>query len=132
MSQLQGRNAVCFPLTEDGVVIKTEEEEEDDVDEPCSMFSGRSDPPAFPSHEAGLGCEAQCSSKAAPRSLAAARVHKSPSCERDAGEMKPAMAQQQRNRTRERPYICPECGKSFMLKINFVIHQRNHLKEGPY
>ncbi|XP_046768336.1 zinc finger protein 777 isoform X2 [Gallus gallus] len=118
--------------TEDGVVIKTEEEEEDDVDEPCSMFSGRSDPPAFPSHEAGLGCEAQCSSKAAPRSLAAARVHKSPSCERDAGEMKPAMAQQQRNRTRERPYICPECGKSFMLKINFVIHQRNHLKEGPY
>ncbi|XP_031464138.1 zinc finger protein 777-like [Phasianus colchicus] len=118
--------------TEDGIVIKTEEEEEDDVDEPCSMFSGRSDPPAFPSHEAGLGCEAQCSSKAAPRSLAAARVHKTPSCERDAGEMKPAMAQQQRNRTRERPYICPECGKSFMLKINFVIHQRNHLKEGPY
>ncbi|KFQ25981.1 Zinc finger protein 777, partial [Mesitornis unicolor] len=27
---------------------------------------------------------------------------------------------------------CPECGKSFMLKINFMIHQRNHLKEGPY
>ncbi|XP_052548261.1 zinc finger protein 777-like [Tympanuchus pallidicinctus] len=118
--------------TEDGIVIKTEEEEEDDVDEPCSMFSGRSDAPAFPSHEAGLGCEAQCSSKAAPRSLAAARAHKTPSCERDAGEMKPATAQQQRNRTRERPYICPECGKSFMLKINFVIHQRNHLKEGPY
>ncbi|XP_072184240.1 uncharacterized protein [Excalfactoria chinensis] len=118
--------------TEDGIVIKTEEEEEDDVDEPCSMFSGRSDPPPFPSHEAGLGCEAQCSSKAATRSLAAARVHKTPSCEREAGEMKPAMSQQQRNRTRERPYICPECGKSFMLKINFVIHQRNHLKEGPY
>ncbi|OXB69421.1 UNVERIFIED_CONTAM: hypothetical protein H355_009215, partial [Colinus virginianus] len=53
--------------TEDGIVIKTEEEEEDDVDEPCSMFSGRSEPPVFPSHEAGLGCEAQCSSKAAPR-----------------------------------------------------------------
>ncbi|XP_021237785.1 uncharacterized protein LOC110390692 [Numida meleagris] len=117
--------------TEDGIVIKTEEEEEDDADEPCSMFSGRSEPPAFPSHEAGLGCEAQCSSKAAPRSLAAARIHKTPSCERDAGEMKPT-SQQQRNRTRERPYICPECGKSFMLKINFVIHQRNHLKEGPY
>ncbi|XP_035175562.1 zinc finger protein 777-like [Oxyura jamaicensis] len=120
--------------TEDGIVIKTEEEEEeDDPDtlEPCAMFSGRSEPPTFPNHEAGLGCEAQCSSKAPPRSLAAARVGKAPACERDSGEMKPAMAQQ-RNRTRERPYICPECGKSFMLKINFVIHQRNHLKEGPY
>ncbi|XP_035410209.2 zinc finger protein 777-like [Cygnus atratus] len=120
--------------TEDGIVIKTEEEEEeDDPDtlEPCAMFSGRTEPPAFPNHEAGLGCEAQCSSKAPPRSLAAARVGKAPSCERDSGEMKPATAQQ-RNRTRERPYICPECGKSFMLKINFVIHQRNHLKEGPY
>ncbi|XP_040406097.1 uncharacterized protein LOC121066533 [Cygnus olor] len=120
--------------TEDGIVIKTEEEEEeDDPDtlEPCAMFSGRTEPPAFPNHEAGLGCEAQCSSKAPPRSLAAARVGKAPACERDSGEMKPATAQQ-RNRTRERPYICPECGKSFMLKINFVIHQRNHLKEGPY
>uniref|UniRef100_A0A8C8E914 Zinc finger protein 777 n=1 Tax=Otus sunia TaxID=257818 RepID=A0A8C8E914_9STRI len=120
--------------TEDGIVIKTEEEEEeDDPDtlEPCAMFSGRTEPPAFPSHEAGLGCEAQCSSKAQPRSLAAARVGKPPACERDSGEMKPAIAQQ-RNRTRERPYICPECGKSFMLKINFMIHQRNHLKEGPY
>uniref|UniRef100_A0A8C3KS80 Zinc finger protein 777 n=1 Tax=Calidris pygmaea TaxID=425635 RepID=A0A8C3KS80_9CHAR len=66
-----------------------------------------------------------------PRSLAAARVRKPPACERDSGEMKPTIAQQ-RNRTRERPYICPECGKSFMLKINFMIHQRNHLKEGPY
>ncbi|XP_032039161.1 uncharacterized protein LOC116486791 [Aythya fuligula] len=120
--------------TEDGIVIKTEEEEEeDDPDtlEPCTMFSGRTEPPSFPNHEAGLGCEAQCSSKAPPRSLAAGRVGKPPACERDSGEMKPAMAQQ-RNRTRERPYICPECGKSFMLKINFVIHQRNHLKEGPY
>ncbi|XP_027559418.1 zinc finger protein 777-like [Neopelma chrysocephalum] len=118
--------------TEDGIVIKTEEEEEDDPDplEPCAMFSGRAEPPAFPSHEAGLGCEAQCSSKAQPRGLAA-RVRKPSACERDPGEMKAASAQQ-RNRTRERPYICPECGKSFMLKINFMIHQRNHLKEGPY
>ncbi|XP_051468669.1 uncharacterized protein LOC127381847 [Apus apus] len=122
--------------TEDGIVIKTEEEEEEEEDpdslEPCAMFSGRTEPPAFPSHEAGLGCEAQCSSKAQqPRGLAAARVRKPSACERDPGEMKPAMGQQ-RNRTRERPYICPECGKSFMLKINFMIHQRNHLKEGPY
>ncbi|KAM3678976.1 uncharacterized protein VK521_002295 [Ammospiza maritima maritima] len=121
--------------TEDGIVIKTEEEEEeeeeDDPDtlEPCAMFSGRSEAPAFPSHEAGRGCEAQCSSKAQPRSLA--RVRKASACERDSGDMKPASGQQ-RNRTRERPYICPECGKSFMLKINFMIHQRNHLKEGPY
>uniref|UniRef100_A0A8C3XZQ0 Zinc finger protein 777 n=4 Tax=Passeriformes TaxID=9126 RepID=A0A8C3XZQ0_CATUS len=119
--------------TEDGIVIKTEEEEEEEDDpdalEPCAMFSGRSEPPAFPGHEAGLGCEAQCSSKAQPRSLA--RVRKPSACERDSGDMKPAGGQQ-RNRTRERPYICPECGKSFMLKINFMIHQRNHLKEGPY
>ncbi|XP_064255897.1 uncharacterized protein LOC135286691 [Passer domesticus] len=120
--------------TEDGIVIKTEEEEEEEEDdpdtlEPCAMFSGRSEAPAFPSHEAGLGCEAQCSSKAQPRSLA--RVRKPSACERDSGDMKPASGQQ-RNRTRERPYICPECGKSFMLKINFMIHQRNHLKEGPY
>ncbi|XP_065525192.1 uncharacterized protein LOC136009031 [Lathamus discolor] len=120
---------------EDGIVIKTEEEEEEEEDpdtlEPCDMFSGRSEPPAFPSHEAGLGCEAQCSSKTQPRSLVATRVRKPAACERDSGDMKPAVAQQ-RNRTRERPYICPECGKSFMLKINFMIHQRNHLKEGPY
>ncbi|XP_056338852.1 uncharacterized protein LOC130248852 [Oenanthe melanoleuca] len=119
--------------TEDGIVIKTEEEEEEEDDpdalEPCAMFSGRSEPPAFPGHEAGLGCEAQCSSKAQPRSLA--RVRKASACDRDSGDMKPAGGQQ-RNRTRERPYICPECGKSFMLKINFMIHQRNHLKEGPY
>ncbi|XP_068790376.1 uncharacterized protein [Struthio camelus] len=119
--------------TEDGIVIKTEEEEEDDPDtlEPCAMFSGRTEPPAFASHEAGLGCEAQCSSKAPPRSLAAGRVGKPAACDRDPGEMKPVIVHQ-RNRTRERPYICPECGKSFMLKINFMIHQRNHLKEGPY
>ncbi|XP_071594793.1 zinc finger protein 850-like [Heliangelus exortis] len=120
--------------TEDGIVIKTEEEEEEedpDTLEPCAMFSGRTEPSSFSSHEAGLGCEAQCSSKAQPRSLAAARVRKPSACERDSGEMKPT-AGQQRNRTRERPYICPECGKSFMLKINFMIHQRNHLKEGPY
>nr|XP_041570202.1 uncharacterized protein LOC100224667 [Taeniopygia guttata] len=121
--------------TEDGIVIKTEEEEEEEEDdpdtlEPCAMFSGRSEAPAFPGHEAGLGCEAQCSSKAQPRGLAA-RVRKPSACERDSGDMKPASGQQ-RNRTRERPYICPECGKSFMLKINFMIHQRNHLKEGPY
>ncbi|XP_016161677.1 PREDICTED: zinc finger protein 629-like [Ficedula albicollis] len=119
--------------TEDGIVIKTEEEEEEEDDpdalEPCAMFSGRSEAPAFPGHEAGLGCEAQCSSKAQPRSLA--RVRKASACDRDSGDMKPAGGQQ-RNRTRERPYICPECGKSFMLKINFMIHQRNHLKEGPY
>ncbi|XP_071661563.1 zinc finger protein 783-like [Patagioenas fasciata] len=121
--------------TEDGVVIKTEEEEEEEDDpdtlEPCAMFSGRSEPPPFPGHEPGLGREPQRSSKPQPRSLAAARVGKPPACERDPAEMKPALAQQ-RNRTRERPYICPECGKSFMLKINFMIHQRNHLKEGPY
>nr|XP_031360004.1 uncharacterized protein LOC116183282 [Lonchura striata domestica] len=121
--------------TEDGIVIKTEEEEEEEEDdpdtlEPCAMFSGRSEAPAFASHEAGLGCEAQCSSKGQPRGLAA-RVRKPSACERDSGDMKPASGQQ-RNRTRERPYICPECGKSFMLKINFMIHQRNHLKEGPY
>ncbi|XP_064364127.1 uncharacterized protein LOC112993724 [Dromaius novaehollandiae] len=120
--------------TEDGIVIKTEEEEEeDDPDplEPCAMFAGRTEPAAFAGHEAGLGCEAQCSSAAQPRSLAAGRAGKPPACERDAGEMKPVVVHQ-RNRTRERPYICPECGKSFMLKINFMIHQRNHLKEGPY
>uniref|UniRef100_A0A8D2L3B7 Zinc finger protein 777 n=1 Tax=Varanus komodoensis TaxID=61221 RepID=A0A8D2L3B7_VARKO len=51
---------------------------------------------------------------------------------RDNGvEPRPATLQQ-RNRARERPYICPECGKSFMLRINYIIHQRNHLKEGPY
>uniref|UniRef100_A0A803SXW4 C2H2-type domain-containing protein n=1 Tax=Anolis carolinensis TaxID=28377 RepID=A0A803SXW4_ANOCA len=55
-----------------------------------------------------------------------------PLCERDSGaEARPVMLQQ-RNRTRERPYVCPECGKSFMLRINYIIHQRNHLKEGPY
>ncbi|XP_064018347.1 uncharacterized protein LOC135185521 [Pogoniulus pusillus] len=122
--------------TEDGIVIKTEEEEEeeDDADplEPCAMFSGRTEPPAFPSHhDARLGREVQRSSKPQPRGLAATRVRKAQACERDSGEMKPS-AGQQRNRTRERPYICPECGKSFMLKINFMIHQRNHLKEGPY
>uniref|UniRef100_A0A8D0DUW7 Zinc finger protein 777 n=1 Tax=Salvator merianae TaxID=96440 RepID=A0A8D0DUW7_SALMN len=55
-----------------------------------------------------------------------------PLCERDSGVEARPVTLQQRNRTRERPYICPECGKSFMLRINYIIHQRNHLKEGPY
>ncbi|NXU68575.1 ZN777 protein, partial [Horornis vulcanius] len=27
---------------------------------------------------------------------------------------------------------CTECGKRFRLKINLIIHQRSHAKEGPY
>ncbi|KAL2307086.1 hypothetical protein Nmel_000029, partial [Mimus melanotis] len=90
--------------TEDGIVIKTEEEEEEE-DDPDTLEP----------------C-AMFSGRSEPPAKPA---------ERDSGDMKPAGGQQ-RNRTRERPYICPECGKSFMLKINFMIHQRNHLKEGPY
>uniref|UniRef100_A0A8C3HP80 Uncharacterized protein n=1 Tax=Chrysemys picta bellii TaxID=8478 RepID=A0A8C3HP80_CHRPI len=37
-----------------------------------------------------------------------------------------------RNRPRDRLYPCTECGKSFRLKINLIIHQRSHANEGPY
>ncbi|KYO40896.1 zinc finger protein 777 [Alligator mississippiensis] len=120
--------------TDDGIVIKTEEdEEEEDPDslEPCTMFSGRVEPQVFQNHDPGVPREAHCSSKMQPRSLSSSLLGKPTACERDAGEMKAAVMHQ-RNRTRERPYICPECGKSFMLRINYIIHQRNHLKEGPY
>ncbi|NWU07899.1 ZN777 protein, partial [Cephalopterus ornatus] len=37
----------------------------------------------------------------------------------------------QRNATREF-YSCPICSKSFLLKINFLIHQRSHNHSAPY
>ncbi|XP_044859927.1 zinc finger protein 777-like isoform X2 [Mauremys mutica] len=117
--------------TDDGIVIKTEEEEDPDTLEPYAMFSGRAEQQIFQNHEQGTTCEAQCSSKMQQRNLIGNRPGQSTPCERDSSETKTVIVHQ-RNRTRERPYICPECGKSFMLKINFIIHQRNHLKEGPY
>ncbi|XP_072711081.1 zinc finger protein 783-like isoform X2 [Ciconia boyciana] len=38
----------------------------------------------------------------------------------------------QRNSTREKFYSCPVCRKSFLLKINLVIHQRSHSNWVPY
>ncbi|XP_050798511.1 zinc finger protein 777-like isoform X9 [Gopherus flavomarginatus] len=38
----------------------------------------------------------------------------------------------QRNRPRDRLHPCTECGKSFRLKINLIIHQRSHANGGPY
>ncbi|NXO01411.1 ZN398 protein, partial [Rhinopomastus cyanomelas] len=33
---------------------------------------------------------------------------------------------------REWSHPCTECGKRFRLKINLIIHQRSHAKDGPY
>ncbi|XP_037240216.1 zinc finger protein 398-like [Falco biarmicus] len=38
----------------------------------------------------------------------------------------------QRNSTREKSYSCPVCRKNFLLKINLIIHQRNHRNSVPY
>ncbi|NXJ72238.1 ZN184 protein, partial [Rostratula benghalensis] len=38
----------------------------------------------------------------------------------------------QRNSTREKFYSCPICRKTFLLKINLVIHQWNHNNWEPY
>lgn len=38
----------------------------------------------------------------------------------------------QRNSTREKFYSCPVCRKTFLLKINLVIHQRSHSNLVPY
>ncbi|NXT47863.1 RBAK protein, partial [Pluvianellus socialis] len=38
----------------------------------------------------------------------------------------------QRNSTREKFYSCPVCRKTFLLKINLVIHQRSHSTWVPY
>ncbi|XP_074841427.1 zinc finger protein 783-like isoform X2 [Carettochelys insculpta] len=40
-----------------------------------------------------------------------------------------APAQHQRRSTRERLFVCPECGKSFHLRINLTIHQKGHAHE---
>ncbi|XP_027525813.1 zinc finger protein 777-like isoform X1 [Corapipo altera] len=37
-----------------------------------------------------------------------------------------------RGYVREWCHPCTECGKRFRLKINLIIHQRSHAKEGPY
>ncbi|XP_010283867.1 PREDICTED: zinc finger protein 777-like, partial [Phaethon lepturus] len=38
----------------------------------------------------------------------------------------------QRNSTREKFFSCPVCRKTFLLKINLVIHQRSHSNWVPY
>ncbi|KAM9164867.1 zinc finger protein 783-like isoform 2-T2 [Pangshura tecta] len=38
----------------------------------------------------------------------------------------------QRKSTRERLFVCTECGKSFRLKINLIIHQKGHANELLY
>ncbi|XP_074013661.1 zinc finger protein 777-like isoform X2 [Numenius arquata] len=38
----------------------------------------------------------------------------------------------QRNSTREKFYSCPICQKTFLLKINLLIHQRSHRNWEPY
>uniref|UniRef100_A0A8D0H258 Zinc finger protein 777 n=1 Tax=Sphenodon punctatus TaxID=8508 RepID=A0A8D0H258_SPHPU len=116
----------------DGIVIKTEEEEEDSAPlVPCGLFAGRAEQPHF---QGGVPREEEQHHHAKPPRATVGIC--APLCEREAGgEARSVVGVdtiQQRNRTRERPYICPECGKSFILKINYIIHQRNHLKEGPY
>uniref|UniRef100_A0A8C4VKF9 Zinc finger protein 777 n=1 Tax=Gopherus evgoodei TaxID=1825980 RepID=A0A8C4VKF9_9SAUR len=128
---LKTLQAISVVYQESDEINDVLEEDDPDTLEPYAMFSGRAEQQIFQNHEQGTTCEAQCSSKMQQRILIGNRPGQSTPCERDSSETKTVIVHQ-RNRTRERPYICPECGKSFMLKINFIIHQRNHLKEGPY
>ncbi|XP_039373393.1 zinc finger protein 777-like isoform X1 [Mauremys reevesii] len=43
-----------------------------------------------------------------------------------------ALIHHQRKSTRERLFVCTECGKSFRLKINLIIHQKGHANELLY
>uniref|UniRef100_A0A8C6ZZG3 Zinc finger protein 777 n=1 Tax=Nothoprocta perdicaria TaxID=30464 RepID=A0A8C6ZZG3_NOTPE len=133
LGRLEGAQAgISPPAAGIRVVIKTEELLPEDSPENAELhgMSGQSEG-SFQSPDEEAACESPYGSVSPPRELPGTSLGDAPACDRDAGDMK-ASAAHQRNRTRERPYICPECGKSFMLKINFMIHQRNHLKEGPY
>ncbi|XP_013930824.1 PREDICTED: zinc finger protein 777-like, partial [Thamnophis sirtalis] len=117
---------------DDGIVIKMEEEEEEEEDpvslETQGLFSSRAEPPCSLTCNVEVLREEQRVTKP-PRPTVGICA---PLCERDNSVEARPVTLQQRNRTRERPYICPDCGKSFMLRINYIIHQRSHLKEGPY
>ncbi|NXT03503.1 ZN783 protein, partial [Jacana jacana] len=73
----------------------------------------------------------------APASPASLQMEKCPKSEQGKAKAKKkpsrwVMGSCRPGDVREWSHPCTECGKRFRLKINLIIHQRSHAKEGPY
>ncbi|XP_043362982.1 zinc finger protein 282-like isoform X4 [Dermochelys coriacea] len=107
------------------------EEDPEDL-EPCDMLLGSSGGSVSQSLVAKTAWEGQCGSLTPPRRMAGTVLGELTSRGRDLGGIKPLFIHQA-SHAGGRPYItCPKGGKSFRLKVSFGKQHRSHSRERPY
>uniref|UniRef100_A0A674J4D2 C2H2-type domain-containing protein n=1 Tax=Terrapene triunguis TaxID=2587831 RepID=A0A674J4D2_9SAUR len=120
-------------LSGDGMVSEIKEEnpqqESPERVEPQGTVSGRGERVVFQSPEEGETCESQSRPKRQQGNHSEERWGKSTHSRRGVNKVKETI--QQRIPSRERPYICGDCGKSFQYRSDLIIYQRIHTHQRP-
>nr|XP_045016970.1 protein ZNF783 [Jaculus jaculus] len=108
------------PSTGGGVAIKTEAVSEDEMVSEQLLLESRSQPKC----RIPKGPRTRGPRQHHAKSVAGGQVGDPPKTAGAVGEPARVLP-----RPRERVFPCPECGQSFRLKINLIIHQRTHVEE---